>query len=427
MSTYKFKIEKSRYHAYQRAALVNRNPKPWTKASAYDVSTYTFVTTPARESYDYRTSFTSPWRHVDSEVDYEGIHESRMDVDNFTHHYAPIGVEFGSELDQLALSKLHAFVRESQDHGFNAAVFGAEFGKTVEMFANSAIRLNRSIRALKRGRIREAWEALGLSYAPRSKNDPRNRFLPSNVRVDDRTASGRMSNALLEVQYGWRPLVNDLDSAAKKFASNTALKPPTFRITAGAARTVATKGGVPGNARQGGYAWTHTVELQLRHMVKFRVSDELIAHAASYGFTNPMLVIHEVIPLSFVLDWFINVGGWLQNFSTFHGLQFLDGCTSSKGFTTISRVYPGWSDSGTVSYESSPGVYENHPGFTRSVSDGSIFVKSSGFRRTTWSSFPAVPKLKFNDKVKKPLLKLAVSLALLRQRRGTQTPGRLFA
>jgi hypothetical protein len=62
--------------------------------------------------------------------------------------------------------------------------------------------------------------------------------------------------------------------------------------------------------------------------VRFTVDNHLAAFLAQTGFTNPINLIWEVIPFSFVWDWFQPIGPWLESFSDFHGLVFLDGYQS---------------------------------------------------------------------------------------------------
>jgi hypothetical protein len=47
------------------------------------------------------------------------------------------------------------------------------------------------------------------------------------------------------------------------------------------------------------------------------------------GLTNPLEVAWELIPFSFVADWFISVGDWLRGLTALHGLRIVSGFRSN--------------------------------------------------------------------------------------------------
>lgn len=415
---YKTFATKTQYTSYQRRSLINGLAVgPKTKMKAYDVSFYRYVSEPASVSGIQRSHYGAPWVEITGAIDRATEGDlGRFDV-NQPFFYSPLGVSYAGELDEEAHAKLRAKVHKQKDDGFNAAVFAAELGQTMSMFASTAIRVNRSARAARRGNFREAWDALGMSYSPRRSGigtgKPTSR---PNVRVDDGTITGRSADLLLEWSYGVLPLMNDLDAAAHKLATYISGKPAVHVVRGRASRTVTST-----STLRPGVVLTTTTQLSLQHTLQYRFSDGLVAHASSLGLTNPGLLLYEKTPLSFVLDWFINLGEWLRAFSSFHGLEFMQGCTGAKGHTEQRVTYPGSSRRGTVSYSyydaAGQEVFEAHPGLIEETSASAVYSKQSGFRRTLWSSFPALPPLRFELPTKGLGAKFANSVALLRQRR----------
>jgi hypothetical protein len=66
------------------------------------------------------------------------------------------------------------------------------------------------------------------------------------------------------------------------------------------------------------------------------------------GFTNPVSLAWELLPFSFVVDWFLPIGPYLESLDSWGGLILLDGCetTFSRGSMDYSRYYVGqsWPD-----------------------------------------------------------------------------------
>lgn len=53
------------------------------------------------------------------------------------------------------------------------------------------------------------------------------------------------------------------------------------------------------------------------------------------GFTNPLLLAYEVVPFSFVANWFINIEEWLRRFDGHHGITIDDPYYSVRSSITV--------------------------------------------------------------------------------------------
>jgi hypothetical protein len=72
------------------------------------------------------------------------------------------------------------------------------------------------------------------------------------------------------------------------------------------------------------------VEVGLR--VKYAVTNPFLATLASLGLSNPGTTAWELAKLSFVVDWVIGIGGWLNQLDYHLGKQFQNG-----SYTTFTK------------------------------------------------------------------------------------------
>jgi hypothetical protein len=57
----------------------------------------------------------------------------------------------------------------------------------------------------------------------------------------------------------------------------------------------------------------------------FQIANQTMYDLDRYGLLDPLAVAWELVPLSFVVDWFINVGSFLDSLTKPFGLSFIDG------------------------------------------------------------------------------------------------------
>lgn len=174
---------------------------------------------------------------------------------------------------------------------FNAPVFIAEGGKTVQHLAHTATRLFKAMRAFRKGQFRQMAKALGISVegAPR---------------------------AWLEYKYGWMPLLLDIHGSAKTLAEHSFRRDlRVFKSRISRASTYqGTNPVVHGTLTHTAMAWV-TVRTRFPNIVT----------ANQLGLLNPATIAWEVIPFSFVADWFVNIGDFLAELTAWQGLDIVDG------------------------------------------------------------------------------------------------------
>lgn len=152
----------------------------------------------------------------------------------------------------------------------------------------------------------------------------------SKWELPDRVVSGAES-AWLSAMYGFIPLWMDYQGLVAQAAAG--LQKEGAHVDA--LRVITRNGLLPLNPNpflfrhwEVNGRYQYGAECQLR----YRMKDPHIALVSSLGFTNPFSVWWELTPYSFVFDWLIPVGAWLQALTAEAGLTFVDGYTNEKSF-----------------------------------------------------------------------------------------------
>lgn len=132
------------------------------------------------------------------------------------------------------------------------------------------------------------------------------------------------NQTFLEFHFGWIPLIEDVHSAAK-----TVLGPvPYGRFQGTHKDTWRTAYYGPSSSRH-----TSVFEASVRVQGEVGVSNPNLYLLNQLGLLNPAAIAWELVPYSFVLDWFTNIGQVLGQFTAFGGLD-----TSRVSWTFQSRA-----------------------------------------------------------------------------------------
>lgn len=198
--------------------------------------------------------------------------------------------------DNLVLEALNKLQENVRGHSFDAAVFAGEFPKTVQLVENTLYRLVQGVRYVRRGRIDLALRLFGAKPQRRHRRNYREASTP----LDNKA----VSSLWLEIQYGWRPLINDCYEATKAYSA-IADKPRKTRVKGAATTTYDWK-----QYLNGGIIAYHRANISVKYTVELR---EQITTARSLGLCDPTSVAWELVPFSFVADWFIPIGTYIEN------------------------------------------------------------------------------------------------------------------
>lgn len=138
----------------------------------------------------------------------------------------------------------------------------------------------------------------------------------------------RFDNLWLEFQYGWTPLLNDIYDSAEAIANSYfRYKPLKFYGTGGFTRDFARPGPTisEGGAAQFPTELRGSVKCESRYVLECSEDNAMITMLSDTGLTNPAALAWELLPYSFVVDWFFPLGNYLQQLEYARGMTFLRG------------------------------------------------------------------------------------------------------
>jgi hypothetical protein len=239
----------------------------------------------------------------------------------------PVPPFFTANEQQRLLSRL---LKQVKDHEFNLAVDLAQYKQTAGMLADNLGHLGRAALYLKRGNIAAAVREFGVE--------------PRSTRLKGRDISGRW----LELSYGWLPLIGSCYEAAKAFES-ISNGPRKKQFVANIWKEEILERGTP-------TLYSTRYRQKYRRYLTYEMYEELSVER-QLGVLDPLSVAWELMPWSFVVDWFIPIGSYLELLMQ---IPFLQGrflttdvvkLTGSEGFvvtTPLGSFHQGFIYQGTV-------------------------------------------------------------------------------
>lgn len=258
--------------------------------------------------------------------------------------------------DELTLqSRLSEAVK---GHQFNLAVSAAQGKQTVDMVVNAVQSIGGAIRDLKKGRFESAARRFGVNQRP--------------SQLSHKDISGRW----LELQYGWKPLISDVYEAAKAYEAITN-GPRTSRVSVSISR----EGRKDTSASP--FNWTGNGTIKERWRIIYEMTEQL-SNARSLGLTDPASVVWELIPYSFVVDWFLPIGTYLENLNTIPKLRGRFMTIKTRRFQCSAEQGP----NPNVVWITKPTSFNSQFYFTRAVST-SLSVPKPSFESVTDAMSPS--------------------------------------
>lgn len=250
---------------------------------------------------------------------------------------------------QKAIAKLIDQIKIQKS---STAVSIAEFHKTVRLVADSATKIFNSIRAIKSGRFGDAAAALGFKAKPAELRRLRREyaFMLDGYGLTAQQISKRAfaaykgqdrftdfcSSAWLSYRYGWRPLLKDIHDTAEALAQYLDDHDyRTIRVSARAKSGRHTNKILPGNHYREKVNCVSNIWVE--YVLWYRIKAGTINTANTFGLTNPLAVAWELVPFSFVADWFIPIGSAIEGISAYSGLEFHSGTKSTLDVYTRTR------------------------------------------------------------------------------------------
>lgn len=183
---------------------------------------------------------------------------------------------------------------------FNMGVMIGEGREALRMISQNCVNLVLAFNAVKRGNLATAWQILH-----------RGRHWDVRQRLVDR---GSVASNWLQLQYGWLPLLSDIKAGAEFLAHTIDQNHPgVMRRKASLIVIGDVKPSSPICKVNGGS--------KLEHCKQIIAYITNVNYPKLLGLTNPASVAWELLPYSFVADWVIPIGGWLDACALHNALE----------------------------------------------------------------------------------------------------------
>lgn len=192
--------------------------------------------------------------------------------------------------------------------------------KTLGMVAETSSSLFRAFIAFKRGN----WGAI-----------------PGHLGMSRRDIiDGGWANQFLKWKFGWLPLMDDIHGGIELLKQK--LEPAQFIH---AERTIHDNVTLPEFQSYGGFRTSGSAKSRTTVRLTGRLSDVTLREMNQANVINPASVIWESVPFSFLIDWAMPIGNWLEGISATAGLDFVGGSLSHTAEGSASCTLPkpdGW-------------------------------------------------------------------------------------
>lgn len=204
------------------------------------------------------------------------------------------------------------FLQKASSLQANIAVMFAERKKTTQTVLSAMASIAAAARHLKGGRFQQAARSLGVG----GKDHP-----------------GRdISQQWLALQYGWLPLLSDVHAIC-------GAKPVLGKLVKAASVSTRYEGPINGTSDPFSYSMTNEVKFRCSIRAELRISNSAVANASSFGLTDPLSVAWELVPFSFIVDWFLPVGPYLTALHALDGFEILNPCTTYAVTNDLKTFY----------------------------------------------------------------------------------------
>lgn len=261
------------------------------------------------------------------------------------------------------------FVEYRDSASITFANYGYDLNEIVKADNQAKLKFISAIRALQTtmsggvflGELRQTLRALkhpaqslrnGLDsyFGDLQKRRRGVRGSPASRRQKLRAIAG---NTWLEYAFGWSPLVNDIDDAMHALADHVnGTDGPVSKMVRGTGKSTPTHPSAPFETTEGGsgvyvtFRNTYTFEYAVKYYGRVDVEHPTALTAQRLGLSLDHFVptAWELVPWSFLVDYFTNIGGMLEAASTcLSGLRWSarTDVQSEVGLSTAINAYSG--------------------------------------------------------------------------------------
>lgn len=203
------------------------------------------------------------------------------------------------------------------------------------------------------------------------------------------TTGKQLSNDHLAIQYGVKPLLSDLEGVVKTLTERPSVEFDVIvrqRVEVPRA-LIGQASGPSGKIRFADYVYSFGY-VEVKYKYRFRISSPTQAldrTLSQLGFGNLNSLAWETIPFSFVVDWFLPIGNFLNNADAFSGLTVLSSTKTvfQKEYIEFSRTFGGAPVSGFTTSSGTCGFINENVSCVRSLTTAPPTLRFPEFKDPT--------------------------------------------
>lgn len=215
-----------------------------------------------------------------------------------------------ARVEHGAITKL---LTELADAKVDLLTFWAERQKTADMLRHRLMQAYYALRAIKRLDLAKAIRIIKNGKSPKSL---------------------RAADMRLELVYGWAPFISDIHGLCTMNAPI-----PSQRIKASYSKTdhISQKFGNPNVPDSPNGEDLFTIKLSAKCILDLEMDVPVLTAASQLGLTNPVNTAWELVPFSFVVDWFLPIQDYISQFSALDGFVIKDQILITKKTYSATR------------------------------------------------------------------------------------------
>lgn len=268
--------------------------------------------------------------------------------------YVPLNPSDGADAfisaRNTAITNLYSSL--SRRTKINGGVLLAELSESLGLLGKAVTQLCLIIHSVKKGDIKSAYKLISEYFGGRVENKLRTRESLNRKRKKNNeppiTKAEYASSSWLELQFGWLPIISDIysiieyieDKMDKQAKSDHG---PWFSFS-GYGKVTYTGAFSPRNAVTFCNIYNTmpkgTQTYKVAYTATFKMESPLKQVLNEIGLINPASVAWEIVPFSFVIDWILPVGDYIESFTAHAGLELLHVHSSNKVSTSLQYPRP---------------------------------------------------------------------------------------
>lgn len=288
-----------------------RKPQGWKPPTNYSLRTERWTRAQGYDHADWKTNY---WTYHDGCV-------GGSVFNTLNHFNEMLSYTSGAIAPMNTSAAVVACRNKFKRYDLDLGVAYGERKATSRALGDTAKRLALSAMELKRGHYRNAARYLGILHdvkKPRGSN---------------------WTNHWLQYQYGWKPLLSDVYGAVDALSKR---EQRDWRVTAKAYRQ--NEDVFQKNVSN----WAGSAARHQGVFVRIDAlpSNDLTMSLSSLGVLNPLNVAWELVPYSFVVDWFLPIGKWLDSLDALLGYTNIYQSVTTYTKTVYNGRGKNWTEGG---------------------------------------------------------------------------------